>query len=235
MNVVLHDDAAVARIAGAIGDRARARILYSLADGHARTSTELAVVAEVSASTASAHLNRLKAERLIKVHAQGKHRYYSLEGPNVASVLEGLSVLAGGRVTNRFVPNTPSQLRTARTCYDHIAGTLGVLLHDCFQARGWFSADRAKNDNSYKLTAEGAKAFQALGINLTDVGSLRRHFALACLDWSERRPHLGGALGAALLNLALKKRWVTQELDSRALVVTRTGRREFMARFALQL
>jgi DNA-binding transcriptional ArsR family regulator len=135
MNVTLHDDAAVARIAGAIGDRARARILYSLADGHARTSTELAVVAEVSASTASAHLNRLKAERLIKVHAQGKHRYYSLEGPNVASVLEGLSVLAGGRVTNRFVPNTPSQLRTARTCYDHIAGTLGVLLHDCFQAR----------------------------------------------------------------------------------------------------
>src|SRR5258706_326480 len=125
MSVDQHADAAVSRIAAAIGEPARARMLFSLADGHARTSTELAMVADVSPSTASVHLNRLKTERLVKVHVQGKHRYYSLEVPNVASALEGLSVLAGG-ARDKFVPNTPSRLLAARTCYDHMAGTLGV-------------------------------------------------------------------------------------------------------------
>ncbi len=125
------DGLAVARIAAAIGEPARARMLYCLMDGHARTSTELAVAAEVSPSTASVHLNRLKAERLVKVLVQGKHRYYSLDGPNVASALEGLSVLAGGsRVIFRSDHAEPAA--RARTCYDHMAGTLGVSLHDRF-------------------------------------------------------------------------------------------------------
>ena len=218
---------AASGIAAAIGEPARARMLFSLMDGHARTSTELAVVAEVSPSTASAHLNRLKAERLIRVLALGKHRYYSLEGPNVAGALEGLSVLAGG-IPDGFVPNTPSRLRAARTCYDHMAGTLGVSLHDRFQALGWLAA-------GYGLTPDGASAFQALGIDLEATRALRRRFAYACLDWSERRPHVGGALGAALLKVALKKRWVVQDLDSRALGVTSLGRREMLARFGLQV
>src|SRR6202040_2842734 len=113
-------NADVARIAAAIGEPARARMLDCLVDGHARTSTELAIVAEVSPSTASVHLNRLKADRLVKVVVQGKHRYYSLEGPNVARALEALSVIAGDS-RDTFVPNTPSRLRAARTCYDHIA------------------------------------------------------------------------------------------------------------------
>src|ERR1700722_20122222 len=111
-----HADVAVCRIAAAIGEPARARMLYCLMDGRARTSTELAMVAEVSPSTASVHLSRLKTERLVKVLVQGKHRYYSLEGPNVASALESLSVLAGGP-RGKFVPTTPSRLRVARTCY----------------------------------------------------------------------------------------------------------------------
>src|SRR5277367_568636 len=110
MNVTLDGDLAVSRVAAAIGEPARVRILFCLMDGHARTSTELAVVAGVSPSTASAHLNRLKAERLIKVLALGKHRYYSLEGPNVAGALEALSVLSSG-ARSKFVPNTPSRLR----------------------------------------------------------------------------------------------------------------------------
>src|ERR1700685_360431 len=114
LNIEDHTDAAVSAIAAAIGEPARARMLYCLVDGHARTSTELAIVAEVSPSTASVHLNRLKTEHLGKVFIQGKHRYYSLEGPNVAGVLEGLSVLAGVS-RGRFVPNTPSRLRAART------------------------------------------------------------------------------------------------------------------------
>lgn len=233
MDVDQHHDAAVSRIASAIGDPARARILYCLSGGHARTSTELAVVAGVSPSTASAHLSRLMAEHLIQVHAQGKHRYYSLEGENVAAVLEGLSVLAGGDPT-RFVPNTPDRLRFARTCYDHIAGTLGVSLHDRMFALRWLSPEAA-DGNQYDVTSHGLKALQDLGIDIGAERRLRRRFACACLDWSERRPHLAGALGAALLKLALRKKWVVQEFDTRELRVTALGRREMQVRFELQL
>jgi len=161
---------------------------------------------------------------LVNMVVQGKHRYYSLPGPDVARVLEGLSVLAGDS-RPRFVPHTPNRLRNARTCYDHIAGTLGVALHDRLESAGWLSG--------YDLTPAGSKAFEALGIDVAETRRLHRRFAFACLDWSERRSHLGGALGAALLKLALKKRWVTQELDSRALDVTSLGRREMRARFGL--
>ncbi|MGA8541479.1 MAG: helix-turn-helix transcriptional regulator, partial [Terriglobales bacterium] len=239
MDVERQSDLAVSRIAAAIGEPARSRMLYCLMDGHARTSTELAMVAEVSPSTASVHLNRLKTDRLVKLLVQGKHRYYSLEGPNVATVLEGLNVLAGGS-RNHFVPTTPNRLRSARTCYDHMAGTVGVALHDRFRALGWLSASSngaaAEFDSAaYDLTPGGTKAFEALGINVATARTLRRRFACACLDWSERRPHLGGALGAAVLHVALKKKWVVHELDSRALDVTKLGRREMLARFGLQV
>jgi DNA-binding transcriptional ArsR family regulator len=233
MNVHQHADAAVAGIAAAIGEPARARILYCLLDGHARTSTELSVVARVSPSTASVHLNRLTTARLITVLVRGKHRFYSLEGPDVASALEGLSVLAGG-CRDTYVPSTPSRLRAARTCYDHMAGTLGVSLHDRFKALGWLAGPNAA-DNLYHLHPNGAKAFEALGIDIAATRTLRRRFACACLDWSERRPHVGGALGAALLNVALKRRWVRQDLDSRVLDITSIGRRDMLSRFDLHV
>ncbi len=230
MDVDTNSDAAVSRIAAAIGEPARARILFCLMDGHARTSTELAVVAGVSPSTASVHLSRLRSERLVKVLVQGKHRYYSLESAEVANVLEGLSVLAGGS-RPKFVPNTPSRLRAARTCYDHIAGTLGVLLHDRFQALEWLSLESSTGEGSYDVTPKGAQAFAALGVDLEAIRTLRRRFAFGCLDWSERRSHLGGAMGAAILKLALTRKWVTQDLDSRALEVTVLGRREIKRQF----
>lgn len=235
MDVESHADLAVSRIAAAIGEPARVRMLYCLVDGHARTSTELAVVAEVSPSTASVHLNRLRTEHLVRVHVQGKHRYYSLEGPHVARALEGLSILAG-RPSQKFVPNTPNRLRAARTCYDHIAGTAGVLLHNRFKTLGWISTG-SKDDRGdvYDVTANGAKAFAALGIDVSATRMLRRRFAYACLDWSERQPHIGGALGAAILKTALNRKWVVQDLDSRALDVTSRGRREILARFGVQL
>ena len=208
-------------------------MLYCLADGRARTSTELAIVADVSPSTASVHLQRLMINRLVKVFAQGKHRYYSLEGPNVAAALEALSVLAGG-TRNTFVPNTPGPLRAARTCYDHIAGSLGVALHDRIRAMGWLMGD-SRDANSYDLTARGTIGLEALGMDVDATRVLRRRFAFACVDWSERRPHLGGAVGAALLKVALKGKWVTQDLDSRILSVTAFGRREMLARFGLQI
>ena len=213
----------VAKIAAAIGDRARARMLETLMDGHARTSTELAIVGGVTPSTASVHLNRLKKEHLVRVHTQGKHRYYSLHGPEVARALEALNVLAG---RHAFVPNTPVRLRAARTCYDHIAGALGVGIHDRFRALHWLSA-------AYKLTESGTTALDALGADVEALENQRRRFAYGCLDWSERQPHIGGALGAAILSIALKRKWVRQDLDSRALTVTDNGRREMRARFGL--
>jgi DNA-binding transcriptional ArsR family regulator len=214
-------------------------MLYCLMDGRARTSTELAMVADVSPSTASVHLNRLKTDHLVKLLVQGKHRYYSLDGPNVAVVLEGLNVLAGGS-SDHFVPTSPNQLRSARTCYDHMAGTVGVALHDRFRALGWFSASSNRagsklDSDAYDLSAAGTKAFEALGIDVAAIRTLRRRFACACLDWSERRPHLGGALGAAVLQVALNKKWVQHELDSRALGITKFGRRDMLARFGLEV
>jgi DNA-binding transcriptional ArsR family regulator len=227
-------DAAVSRIAAAIGEPARARILYCLMDGHARTATELSAVAEVGASTASVHLNRLAEEHLIKVLTQGKHRFYSLDGANVASVLESLSVLAGGP-RNQFVPTTPNNLRAARTCYDHLAGTLAVMLHDRFTSHGWLAARSSGGEYAYDVTPKGARAFAAIGIDVDATRALRRRFACGCLDWSERRFHLGGALGAALLKIALARKWVAREIGSRALSVTNSGRNEMLTRFGVRV
>jgi len=223
---------AVSAVAAAIGEPARARMLLCLMDGHSRTSTELAIVAGVTPSTASAHLKRLTAAHLVTVFVQGKHRYYSVEGPEVASALEGLSAVA---TDNReaFVPTAPQRLRAARTCYDHLAGTLGVMLHDRLRSLGWLSA-AAPDENRYDLTRIGTQALEALGLDVEAARARRRRFACACLDWSERRPHLGGALGAALLALALKRKWVVGNPHDRALTVTPHGRRELATRFGVR-
>src|ERR1700685_3304663 len=189
-------DATVSRVAAAIAEPARTRMLYCLMDGHARTSTELAIVAEVSPSTASVHLACLKERRLVKVLTQGKYRYYSLEGPRVAAALEALTVVAGGARDN-FEPSHPNRLR----------------------------ADAAGRDG-YDVTSAGARGFARLGVNIEATRALRRRFAFACLDWSERRAHIAGAFGAALLDVALRRKWVVKDLDSRALGVTSAGRRE---------
>jgi DNA-binding transcriptional ArsR family regulator len=223
-------------VASAIGEAARARMLCCLMDGRARTSTELAIVAEVSPSTASVHLQRLKEQRLVRVAAQGKHRYYTLDGPKVARLVEGLSVLAGeGRRRKKFVPRAPGRLRVARTCYDHLAGTLGVELHDRIMALGWLTRQNATQGTSYDVTAAGEKAFASLSVEMEAMRAMRRRFAFGCLDWSERRPHVGGALGAALLGVALDRKWVVRDLDSRALEVTSYGRREMAARFGVRI
>ena len=231
---VEHADLAVSKVAAAIGEPARVRMLYSLIDGHARTGTELAVVADVSPSTASVHLKRLKAERLVKVLVQGKHRYYSLGGANVARALEALNVIAAP-LRDQFMPTTPSQLLLARTCYDHMAGKLAVLLHNRLRKNGWLSVAQDVKGAAYDVTREGVKALTSVGVDLEEARTVRRRFAYACLDWSERQPHLGGALGAALLALATKKKWVVRDLDSRALSLTNLGRREFRSRFGLSM
>jgi DNA-binding transcriptional ArsR family regulator len=221
----------VPAIAAAIGEPARARMLLCLMDGRARTSTELAIIAQVSAPTASVHLAKLRAAKLVRTLPQGRNRYYSLQGEEVAAALEALSVLAGAARADSAA-RVPVHLRLARTCYDHVAGALGVSWHDRLRLLEWLTLD--ERTGSYELTARGASGLAALGVDVGAVRAQRRRFACACRDWSERRSHLGGALGAALLQLALKHRWVQRHLDSRALSITRVGRRELQTRFGLE-
>jgi DNA-binding transcriptional ArsR family regulator len=227
-------DAGAAGVAAAIGEPARARMLYCLLDGQARTSTELAIVGEVSPSTASAHLARLIERRLVSMMSQGRHRYYRLAGPAVARVLEALSAAAGPSRTASAPATTPAHLRFARTCYDHLAGRAAVLLRERFEQLRWLGAS-ADADGEYDVTAAGRAAFAALGIDVEAARALRRRFAYACVDWSERRPHVAGALGQALLRATLERKWFVQDLDSRALRLTPAGRRQLRARFGLDL
>ena len=220
-------DVRLAQLAGAIAEPARARMLCSLLDGHARTATELAALAEAGASTASAHLARLRDDGLLSMVAQGKHRYYRLANAEVARALEALLVVAGVPAMP-FTPTTPDRLRHARTCYDHMAGTVAVTLHDQLHAQGWLLDDGGE----YRLSEAGAAGIAALGIDVPQLQLQRRRFACACLDWSERRAHLGGALGAAILQLALRQRWAERELDSRALHLTPASERRLLAAFA---
>ncbi|MDQ0741300.1 helix-turn-helix transcriptional regulator [Pseudomonas sp. W4I3] len=227
------NDTAISRIAGAIAEPARTKMLCSLMDGHARTSTEMAVVADVSASTASAHLARLRQDGLVRLHTQGRHRYYSLADAQVAQAIEALMVI-GQNADTRYVPTTPTRLQFARTCYDHMAGTLAVRLHDHFMGAGWLTVPFA-GERMYQLTMSGEKAMTALGIEIEAVRAQRRRFACSCLDWSMRRPHLAGALGAALLQTVIRRKWVTQDLDSRALALTLNGQKELSGRFGIML
>ena len=224
-------DRLVAQAASAIAEPARARMLCSLMDGAARTGTELAAIAEVSASTASVHLARLKDQNLVKVLAQGRHRYYSIGDPRVATALEALMVLAGSQ-PKPFIPSTPQRLRLARTCYDNMAGTLAVALHDRLFDAGWLQQRRGEEDD-YDLTAEGERGLTALDVDVDGMRKRRRRFACACLDWSERRPHLGGAAGAALLETVLRLKWASKDLDGRGLRFTPRGREALARRFGV--
>lgn len=231
---VVRNDAPIADVAAAIAEPARARMLCRLLDGHARTATELAIVGGVSASTASAHLAKLLARRLVKVAAQGRHRYYSLASAHVAAALEALTVVAGAPRAP-FMPNTPGRLRSARTCYDHMAGALAVALHDRMFALRWLSHAPARGDAAYEVTKTGSTALIELGVDVAAARAARRRFACGCLDWSERRPHLAGALGAALLELSLQRKWVVRDLDSRALSVTAKGNRDLRTSFGVEI
>ncbi|WP_044874423.1 helix-turn-helix transcriptional regulator [Pseudomonas sp. LFM046] len=222
-------DLNLSAVAGAIADPARARMLCSLLDGHARTATELSALADISASAASAHFTRLRDQGLVEMLVQGRHRYYRLANGRVAAALEALLVVAD-RPRPTFRPSTPSTLRYARTCYDHCAGELAVKLHDAILALGWIEAD----GKDYRLTEAGAEGFKALGLNLEDLYVRRRRLAFPCMDWSQRTPHLGGALGALLLELMVRRGWVTKELDSRALRLTPKGAATLHKRFGFE-
>jgi len=208
----------IAAVGALIGDPARALMLCALMDGRARTASELASEAGVSRPTASAHLTRLTDGALLARERQGRHRYFRLRSPEVAQALETLMVLGGARVGPPAArPRSPE--RDARTCYDHLAGRLGVALLDALGARGHLTVDGAR----ITLSPSGEALAERLGIALGEVRAQRRPFARLCLDWSERRHHLAGALGAAFLERFLARGWIRRADRSRAVIVTGRG------------
>jgi len=207
-----------AAVAALIGEPSRAAILQQLADGRALPAVELARAAHISAPTASAHLDKLFRGKLIAVAVQGRHHYYRLRSPEIAEVLESLSALtpsllaAGGAG-----PSAPSPIAFARTCYGHLAGKLGVAVTSALCARGWLQLDV----NGFCPTKVGEIWFGELGIDLARLK--RRPLAPWHIDWSERRYHLAGALGAALASRMFELKWVARIDDSRTVRITERG------------
>jgi DNA-binding transcriptional ArsR family regulator len=221
----------IAMIAALVGDPARSNMLTALMTGRALTASELAHQAGVTPQTASSHLSKLEAGGLIEQEKQGRHRYYRLSDPDVASVLEGLEGLAAraGHMRVRTGPKDPA-LRHARVCYDHLAGDLGVQMLDSMKKQRLLR--QRKQD--IELTAEGERFLtNTLQISTEALSHPRRPMCRACLDWSERRHHLAGTLGAAILNRFTELKWAARDATpgSRVVNFTRSGEKRFAALF----
>jgi DNA-binding transcriptional ArsR family regulator len=231
-NLAMSNAPQIAEVAALVGDPARANMLCALLGGRALTATELAFAAGVSPQTTSGHLGKLFAARLVVLMKQGRHRYYRLAGPQVGQMLESIMNVA---LTGppRFQPKSKldDELRHARTCYDHIAGVLGVGLAERLTERGFVILA----DEGGEVTPTGMDFLGKLGVDLSGARGKRRVFCRPCLDWTERRPHIGGAVGAALAQRCFELKWIERMRGSRALTVTPAGRRSLQEHFCLSI
>jgi DNA-binding transcriptional ArsR family regulator len=217
----------ISSLAALMSEPARGRILIALLDGRSLPATELAQRAGITCQTASSHLAKLTEGRLLQVIPQGRHRYYRIANIRVAELLESMARFAPRTETDHPGPRSPVQI--ARTCYNHLAGSLGVSITEAIVVRGLLR----EVGRDYQLTKKGAQWFSRLGI---DIGALRksgRVFARQCLDWSERRNHLAGALGAALAQHLFEQRWIEHVRDSRAVQITGLGIDELKERLGV--
>ncbi len=220
----MKDGPEIARIASLIGDPARANMLTAMVSGQALTTSELSGTAGVSLSTASSHLAKLEAAKLVLVQKQGRHCYYRLADSDVAHVLESLMGVASrsGMTRVRTGPKEP-KLRRSRVCYDHLAGERGVQIFDSFNRQGFLDVE----NDMVMLTGKGEAFCEQFEIDLASLRQKRRPLCRACLDWSVRRNHLAGALGAALLDRLYTLRWARREKESRVVLFTPEGERAF--------
>jgi DNA-binding transcriptional ArsR family regulator len=218
----------IARVASLIGDRARATILMCLMAGRSLTASELARAAKVTKQTASSHLSKLVEARLVAVENVGRHRYFRLADYDVGTVIENLTGLAQrtGAIQVDAGPPDPA-LRKARVCYDHLAGELGVLVFDSLWQQGFLRTE----DKKLTLTEPGERFCQGLSIDIAALERGRRPLCLACLDWSMRRHHLAGALGAAILSRCFGLGWARPHRVTRAVSFSALGERSLRARF----
>lgn len=219
-------ETSMAMVASALSDPSRVSILCALMDGRAWTATELSVVADIAASTTSGHLNRLLSNGLVICLTQGRHRYYSLAGHHIAGLLENLMGVSM-RTHKSPASSTPVTLRYARTCYDHLAGELAVSIYEFMLREKWLKADGSA------LTSAGNMHFENIGVVLNSRS--RRKPCCPCLDWSERRSHLGGNAGSALFTLFLQKEWITRTPGYREVNVTDSGRAALYRLFELKM
>ena len=209
----------VATAAALISDPARAAMLTTMLDGRAFTAGELAFAANVSAQSASMHLMKLLQGGLVAVSPQGRHRYYRVASPAVAYAVEALGSIS--TVARRAPASSDNPLAHARTCYDHLAGELAVALTDFFEQERFLAA---KGLREFELTSKGEALFASWQIDVRGIRTARRSFARRCLDWTERRDHVAGALGAAIYDRFLTARWVVRDRNTRAVHLTARGR-----------
>lgn len=221
----MKDGPDLARVAALVGDPARANMLSALMGGMALTASELALEAGVTLPTASSHLARLSEGGLLTVAVQGRHRYYALANPRVASMLEAISVVAEAHGPKRARPGPrDAALRHARVCYDHLAGDAGVALYDRLVSGGMLREQAA---GQLELTAAGHEFFGGFGLDPAALARGRRPLCRSCLDWSVRRSHLAGALGAAVLDRIFELKWARREPGTRIVAFTPPGRLAF--------
>ena len=209
-------------VAALICEPARAKILWKLLDGKAYTASELGLYADVSPTSTSNHLSKLLKGNILKVSSQGRHRYYSFANDGVAHAVEALANLTSKRPTGTLKSNEEKKdIEYCRTCYDHLAGHVGVSIADAMVQKGYLEI----NDSSYSITDTGWGFLFQIGITQKDFNNSRRPLTRQCLDWSERRPHIAGQLGALLLSTALERNWFKRINFSRELVVTSNGKK----------
>lgn len=232
-------NASFAKVAALAGDPARASMLHALMDGRALTASELARVAGIAPQTASSHIARMASIGLLSVEKQGRHRYHRLASSSVARMMETIMQVAADLEPPRprlTVGPRDAALRAARTCYDHLAGRLGVALADAMVGQDYAEL----TSDAGVVTDKGLAFLSRIGVDLDALSTTRgkrttRVMCRPCLDWSERRPHLAGAVGAALCTLSLEKGWVRRIDSTRAVAVTPRGSRIFREVFAAQL
>jgi len=224
----MKDGPNISRVAALLADRARADVLTALMTGTALTATELAAVAGVTKQTMSAHLSKLTDAALIEMERQGRHRYFRLADEDVAALLESLMGVAYRTGAIRMIssPREPA-LRKARICYDHLAGELGVFAYQALLTDGVVELSK----HGLRLTKSGVEWFARIGVDAGAIAQRRRTLCRPCLDWSERRHHLAGSLGAAMLSRFTQLAWVSRDGKSRALRFTPVGARKFQTLF----
>lgn len=217
-------------IATLIGEPARATILWNLLDGRAMTATELALAAEVSAQSASMHLAKLIQGGLLRPEKQGRHKYYKIAKPEVAYVIESIASLLPEKKAKLENTDQNSGIKFCRTCYDHLAGKVGVAITEQLVRKGYL----LETESDYSVPPKGLKWFLLQGIDTAALQLQRRAFARQCLDWSERRSHLAGSLGTALLEMMLEKDWIRRKKHSREIILTSKGTGKLYALLKLQ-
>lgn len=211
-------ESAIAKVGTALSDVSRVKILCALMDGRAWTATELGIVADISASTASSHLSKLLNSELITVISQGKYRYFRLANEEIAGVIESIMGLSANNVSPKKI-TTPLNLRKSRTCYNHLAGEVAVNIYDSLCQQKWLT------EEGLAITVLGLERFKNMGLDFQTNGS--RNICCPCLDWSERRFHLGGQIGAAFLKHSEAQGWLTRHLGYREVTINKKGYEAF--------